>query len=161
LSPNFRDLFVNGNATWSISEITMTKGEFDSRQAVARANETVSNTRELQGQAPYIINAGLSYDGMNNGLELGAYYNVQGPTLTYTGGVRAAPDVYSVPFHSINLSANKTFGADEKMRLSVKVNNLLNDRREWEYQSFGVSDELFEARSPGTRISVGFRYKID
>ncbi len=153
------NIFVNGNATFSVSEITMTEGEFQSRQRVARTNETVDRERELQGQSPYIINGGLSYDGTGiNGFEIGLYYNVQGPTLTYTGGVRAAPDVFSIPFHSLNFSAIRTFGEDEKMRLTFRANNLLNDVREWEYQSFGVDDVLFERRSPGTQLSLGFSY---
>ena len=156
--PNLSDFFVNGNATWSVSEITMTEGEFQSRRRVARSGETVDRERELQGQAPYIINAGLAYNGASRGLEVGLYYNVQGPTLTYTGGVRAAPDVYSVPFNSLNFSAIKTFGLDDKMRLTFRVNNILNDKREWEYQAFGVEDVLFESRSPGTQMSLGFRY---
>ena len=160
INPSLSDFFVSGNATWSKSEIRMTDQEFESRQRVARANENVSRNRELQGQAPYIINAGLSYDGTNNGLEVGLYYNVQGATLTYTGGVNGIPDVYSVPFHSMNFSVNKTFGEDEKMRLTFRVNNILNDKREWEYQSFGVEDRPFEARSIGTQISVGFRYSF-
>lgn len=160
LSPGLNDLFLNGNATWSVSEITMTNQEFESRVRSARSGETVDNKRQLQGQSPYIINAGLAYDGSQNGLEIGLYYNVQGATLAYTGGVNGIPDVYSVPFHSVNFSANKTFGPDENMRLTFRVNNILNDKREWEYQAFGVEDRPFEARSPGTRISLGFRYSF-
>ncbi len=158
LAPSLSDFFLNANATWSVSEITMTDGEFESRQRVAKTGETVDRKRDLQGQSPYIVNAGLAYNKPSNGLEFGLYYNVQGPTLTYTGGVRAAPDVYSVPFSSLNLSAIKTFGENENMRLTFRVNNILNDKREWEYQSFGVPEEIFEARSPGTQVSLGFRY---
>ncbi|WP_089355317.1 TonB-dependent receptor [Ekhidna lutea] len=161
VSPALSDFFLSGNTTLSVSEITMTDQEFEARQRSARAGENISRERELQGQAPFIINTGLSYDGVSNGLEVGLYYNVQGPTLTYTGGVNGIPDVYSVPFSSVNLSANKTFGQNEKMRLTLKVNNLLNDKREWEYQSFGAEDRPFEARSLGTTVNVGFRYSFN
>ena len=158
ISSEFSNYFISGNGTWSVSEITMTDSEFNSRQAIARPGESVSRERELQGQSPYIINAGLSYDGLNDGLEVGLYYNVQGPTLTYTGGVRSAPDVYSVPFHSLNFSAIKSFGEDDKMRVTLRINNILADKREWEYESFGVDNETFAARSPRTQVSVGLRY---
>lgn len=158
LSPSLSNFFVNGNTTLSVSEITMSDIEFQARKNVAKPGEVVDNTRELQGQSPYIVNAGLAYDGLGNGLEIGLYYNVQGKTLTYTGGANGVPDVYSVPFNSLNFSAIKNFGPDQKMRLTVRVNNILNDRREWEFESFGVPNETFEARSPYTRFSVGFRY---
>lgn len=163
LNPKLTDLFVNGNATVSVSEITMTGQEFASRVRMADKagrGEVVSSKRDLQGQAPYIINAGLAYSSFPKGLELGLYYNVQGPTLAYTGGVNDIPDVYTVPFHSLNFSTNKTFGEDEKMRLTLRVNNILNDKREWEYHSFGLENRPFEARSLGTRVSLGFKYSF-
>ena len=46
------------------------------------------------------------------------------------------------------------------MRLTFRVNNILNDKREWEYQAFDSKDQIFEARSPGTRVSLGFRYSF-
>jgi len=169
ISSGLENFFFNGNATWSVSEITMTDAEFLARQRIdtARASALgmitdLNRKRDLQGQAPYIINAGLSYDGsLTNGLEVGLYYNIQGPTLTFTGGVRAAPDVYSIPFNSLNFSAIKTFGKEDKMRLTFRVNNILNDKREWEYDNEFGDDAMFEARSPGTRISAGFRYSIN
>ncbi|WP_424962921.1 TonB-dependent receptor domain-containing protein [Ekhidna sp.] len=160
INPSFSDFFINGNGTWTVSQITMTDIEFEARQRNAKTNENVDRERELQGQAPYIINTGLSYAGQQNGLEIGLYYNVQGPTLTYTGGPRGAPDVYSIPFSSVNFSAIKNFGENDKMRLTFRVNNILNDKREWEYQAFDSKDQIFEARSPGTRVSLGFRYSF-
>ncbi|MEQ8628863.1 TonB-dependent receptor [Ekhidna sp.] len=160
IDPSLSDFFINGNGTWTVSQITMTDIEYEARQRNAKSNENVDRERELQGQAPYIINTGLSYAGQKNGLEIGLYYNVQGPTLTYTGGPRGAPDVYSIPFSSVNFSAIKNFGENDKMRLTFRVNNILNDKREWEYQAFDSKDQIFEARSPGTRVSLGFRYSF-
>ena len=160
IDPSLSDFFINGNGTWTVSQITMTDIEYEARQRNAKSNENVDRERELQGQAPYIINTGLSYAGQKNGLEIGLYYNVQGPTLTYTGGPRGAPDVYSIPFSSVNFSAIKNFGENDKMRLTFRVNNILNDKREWEYQAFDSKDQIFEARSLGTRVSLGFRYSF-
>lgn len=161
ISPSLSNFYLNGNTTFSVSQITMTDQEFDSRNRTKRANEVVDRERQLQGQAPYILNGGLAYDNYKERLEVGLYYNVQGPTLAYTGGVFALPDVYTVPFHSLNFSAIKSLGENDKMRLTLRVNNILNAKREWEYQSFDVSDQLFESRSPGTSVSVGFKYSIN
>jgi hypothetical protein len=73
-------------------------------------------------KAPYIINAGLSYtggvgaEGFRKGLEAGFYYNMQGLTLLYVGS-KNKPDVYSVPFHSLNFNSSKLFGSKGQFRL--------------------------------------------
>ena len=49
--------------------------------------------RTLQGQAPYLINSGISYTNPDKGIQTGIFYNVQGKTLEIVGdGFR--PDVY-------------------------------------------------------------------
>ncbi len=151
------NLSFNGNFTVTDSRIEMNPTEFNSRVENAREGDTIDRTRDMAGQAPYIINAGFSYDGKNNGLDIGIFYNVQGETLQFVGIVDR-PDVYSVPFHSLNFSANKTFGADEKIRAGFKVSNLLGDKKESVYQSFGAQDRFFSTIAPATELSVSLGY---
>jgi hypothetical protein len=113
----------------------------------------------MSGQAPYIINTGIAYSDFNTGWEAGVYYNVQGPTLNFVGfGNRT--DTYAVPFNSLNLNVNKTFGADERIRASFGVQNLLNDKREFIFSSYGAQDQFFTQLSPGVRanFSLGFSF---
>jgi outer membrane receptor protein involved in Fe transport len=58
------------------------------------------------------------------------------------------------------LNINKTFGADERIRTSLGVQNLLNDKREIVFSSFGAQDQIFTQLAPGTRVnfSVGFSF---
>ena len=44
-------------------------------------------------------------EGFMDKFEMAVFYNVQGPTLYFVGNVDR-PDVYTVPFHSVNLSIN-------------------------------------------------------
>ena len=70
----------------------------------------------MAGQAPYLINTGISYLGENgfwSGFEAGLYYNVQGTTLQYVG-IADRPDIYTLPFHSLNLTASKQLGKGKK-----------------------------------------------
>ena len=111
----------------------------------------------MAGQAPYIVNAGFSYNNMISGLEAGLFYNVQGPTLTYVGfGNRT--DTYTVPFHSLNLNINKTWGKDERIQTTFNVTNLLDDLREETFDMFGAEPEIFTRLRPGRRIALRFRY---
>ncbi len=159
ISPHLSNFQLNANITVLDSRIDMSNTEFNSRVANAREGQVIKRTRDLQGQAPYIINVGLSYDGLNNGLEAGLFYNVQGGTQVFTG-IADRPDIFSVPFNSVNFNANKTFGPEERIRLGMKVSNILRDKKEQVYRSFGSSDKFFQSLSPGTRISVSFRYSF-
>ena len=137
----------------------MSATEFLSRQQNARDGERIKNTRDMAGQAPYIVNAGFMYDGLNNGLQAGLFYNVQGRTLQYVG-ISNRPDVYSVPFHSLNFNANKSFGQDDKLQLGINISNILGDFKEQQFKSFGAQDQFFSRLNPGTTIGVSLGYKL-
>jgi len=159
LSPRFENFLWTTNVTITESRINMSATELRSRELTAREGEVIGTSRDMAGQAPYIINTGISYNNFSNGWEAGVYYNVQGPTLNLVGfGNRT--DTYTVPFHALNLNINKTFGADERIRTSLGVQNLLNDKREIVFSSFGAQDQIFTQLAPGTRInfSVGFSF---
>src|SRR5690606_16191221 len=132
--PELENFSLNGNVTVTRSRIEMTPTEYNSRILNARENESIESTREMAGQAPYIVNAGFSYKGVNNGLEAGLFYNVQGETLSYVG-IADKPDVFSVPFNSLNFNATKYFGEEEKIQLGLNVTNLLGAEREFMFRS--------------------------
>ena len=159
ISPSLEKFLWTSNVTLTESQITMSATEKRSRQLTAREGQKIGNTRDMAGQAPYIVNTGIAYSDFSTGWEAGIYYNVQGPTLNMIGfGNRT--DTYAVPFNSLNLNINKTFGADERIRASMGVQNLLNDKREFIFSSYGAQDQFFTQLSPGTRVnfSVGFSF---
>jgi len=157
VNPVVKDFSFNFNMTLAKSSIKMSATEYTSRINNARVGETVKDTRDMSGQAPYLINSGFSYKNPINKLEVGFFYNVQGRTLQYVG-IADRPDVYSVPFHSLNFNANFPFAKDDKCSLGIKVSNLLNDDREQVFQSFGTGDQYFTRLSPGTSMSLRFSY---
>lgn len=55
----------------------MSASELQSRQLTAREGQEIKNTRPMAGQAPYIINSGLTYKAPKSKMELGLFYNVQ------------------------------------------------------------------------------------
>lgn len=148
---------VNANLTLTQSQIKMSETEYTSRLGSARAGETIKNTRDMAGQAPYLINMGLTYNQIEQGLEAGFYYNVQGETLTFVG-VADRPDVYSIPFHSLNFNANKNIG--NRFKIGLGASNLLNAERKLVFKSFGSEDKTFSSLKPGTRISFSFTYNF-
>ncbi|MFT4833743.1 MAG: hypothetical protein ACI8WP_000498 [Flavobacteriaceae bacterium] len=159
-SPKLSPFMLSTNVTILNSRIDMNKEEYESRITNAREGQKVDDFRALQGQAPYIINAGIAYDGKDDGLEIGLYYNVQGATLVYTG-IADRPDIYSVPFHSLNFTANRNFGKDEKFQISLKATNILGDKQEQIYKSYkNTGNDYFQSLNPGIRFSATLRYSI-
>ena len=150
---------VSGNLTLVESSIEMVESEFNSRQNYEREGETIVPTRQMAGQAPYVVNAGLMYDNKDLGLNAGIFYNVKGPTLTIVG-LGLYPDVYNVPFHSLNFGINKKLGKDGRTVIDFKVSNILNDKRESVYRSFNAEDQYFNSFSPGISFGLGVSHKF-
>ncbi len=139
------------NATETEPAVT----EFESRNANARVGETIGQYRPMTGQAPYMINGSLNYGSRKFGINANLSYNVQGPTLTIVG-VGLVPDVYTLPFHSLNFKVSKEF--TKRFQLSFKANNILAQKRQLVFQSYHtetiVSPAYFSLLDPGTTFSV-------
>lgn len=155
---NVERLSINLNASAIVSELTMSQAEFDARKAVT-PNAAIDNQRKLQGQSPYLINAGLSYNLFDKDLEAGAYYNVQGKALQVIG-IGQFPDVYTEPFHSLNINVSKRFGEMKNTTVSLKVDNLLNDVIESRFDYFGNTEFLFSSLKPGVNTTLGVSFKF-
>lgn len=149
---------INANVTVTQSSIKMSETEYNSRLTSARTDEVIKDTRDMAGQAPYLVNLGLTYNQIKNGIDAGFYYNVQGQTLTFVG-VADRPDVYSIPFHSLNFNANKRIG--ERIKVGIGASNLLNSERKLVFKSFESNDKTFSSLKPGARINFSFSYNFN
>ncbi len=159
VAPKLENLFFTFNGTITESSIQMSESELRSRQLTAREGEEISAKRDMAGQAPYILNSGIAYNNFVSGLEAGIYYNVQGSTLNYIGfGNRT--DTYTVPFHAVNLSFNKTFGQKERVKAGLNIQNLLNQSRQEVFRSYKAEDQIFSSLNPGTLINFNFSYSF-
>jgi outer membrane receptor protein involved in Fe transport len=163
LSIMLQDFSFNANFTYTQSRIKLSSTEFESRKENARTGQSVDEYRDMAGQAPYLLNAGVAWNGgqkgFSKGLEAGVYYNVQGETLTIVG-IADRPDIYTVPFHSLNFNANKTFGKNNKMSVGLKIENLLKDKNETVFKSYNASNQIFTRLSSGTKFTLRFGYNI-
>ncbi|MGB3592092.1 MAG: outer membrane beta-barrel protein [Nonlabens sp.] len=158
----FVEALENFNATLNVSVIesqqNYSEDEEENRRDTLRDGQQLEDDRPLQGQSPYLINAGLVYENESE-LRLGAFFNVQGRTLQIVGA-GDVPDVYTLPFNSLNFNASKSFGDKFKQTISVKVENLLGDDVESEYEFFNAENRVFALRSPGTAFSVSYGVKF-
>ena len=159
ISEGLKDLSFNVNMSFIESRLTFSESEKSRRESNKRTGETMGDYRTLQGQAPYLINSGISYTNPDKGIQTGIFYNVQGKTLEIVGdGFR--PDVYRIPFHSLNFNFSKTFGKERKSTVNLRANNLLGDVKESMVESYGTEALNFRLRNPGRIFSLGFKYRF-
>jgi len=159
ISEGLNNLKFNANVSFIKSELTMSDDEFKSRRLAARNGERIDRERNLQGQAPFLLNFGLDYNNSDIGLQTSLFFNVQGETLEVVG-IGLVPDVYTKPFESLNFTLNKSFGENKRSIIDLKVSNILGSYRESAYQSYGTQDQIFSLRNPGTEFSLGYTFKF-
>lgn len=106
--------------------------------------------RALQGQSPYIVNAGLSWAKEAWGLEASVLYNVAGARLDEVG-VQGLPDVYEQPIHRLDATIAKSLPHDLKLKASAS--NLLAQDVVLEQAGFVV-----HRYSPGVSAGVGIEW---
>ncbi|MDI1356200.1 MAG: outer membrane beta-barrel protein [bacterium] len=76
------------------------------------------NTRALQGQSPYLINAGISYIDNENGYSLSAIVNRVGQRILVVGNYGTQLDIWENGRTALDLQASKSF---LKKRLEVRI----------------------------------------
>ncbi len=157
------DLSVYFNATVLYSEVEIGSG--------SRSEGRDTDPRPLQGQSPYIVNAGLFYNNIDANLEVNVLYNVMGKRL-FTGGftelnrpeVLSYPDVYEMPRNYIDVTISKRL--TQKLNLRLKVEDILN-----QYVVFlqdanqdGVfdreNDQILRKYKPGVSVKLSLGYKF-
>ena len=111
----------------------------------------------MQGQAPYIFNCGISY--LNNNIESSLTYNVEGQKLSIVG-INRRPNIYTNPFHSLNISVSLKNIIYDNLKISLMCKNILNQKRELVAQSFGIKDQIYNSYSIGRSIGIKLKYVL-
>lgn len=167
ISPALSNFSLGTNFSLAKSEVDLKsvivnesgKTEFESRQENARANEIIKPTRNMAGQAPYLINAYINYADSEGNLNINFSYNVQGESLSVIG-VGAVPDIYTQPFHSFNFNTYYNFGAEKRQRIIVGVDNILKSERKDLYKGYGGAEAVYSVFRPGTTYSLKYELKF-
>ena len=150
---NLANWNLNLNGSYIISDEKYSEDELKLRQLGLRDGQTLGDSRPLQGQSPYLINAGIEYNNIEKGIQGGLFYNVQGKTLQVVGD-GFYPDVYTMPFNSLNFNLIKQL--KNNRTLTLKVTNLLDDARESQFIGFNDESEYFSLRNIGRTFSLSY-----
>ena len=107
---------------------------------------TVTTTRPLQGQSPYVVNAEIGY--RKGGTQLSLLYNVIGPRLIEVG-TAGAGDVYEQAFHRLDATWNQKL--PHGLTLKISGTNLLNQRFSLRQGNKGDNHGVGDLRLPPRR----------
>jgi len=121
---------------------------------VEDANIGVS--RSLQGQSPYLINAGLLYDVVEKGFNMTALVNQVGKRIYLVGDIQAgagSPDVYENPRALVDFQISKKFSSN-KAEIKFTISDLLNQRQIF-YQN-NTSNTDYNKSTDGLRLARKF-----
>lgn len=120
--------------------------------------------RPMQGQSPYVINAGLFYQDDESGFQINAQYNVYGKRISFVGDFEF-PTIWEMPRHVVDLTASKRIG--EKSELRLGVSDLLNARVLFKEDANQdnkidntVTDKVMRETRNGQYITIGYSVKF-
>ncbi|MBS1747607.1 MAG: outer membrane beta-barrel protein [Bacteroidetes bacterium] len=121
--------------------------------------------RPMQGQSPYLINAGLQYDLEKIGLNTTALFNVIGRRILYVGN-EEVPAIWEAPRPLLDLQVAKKV-LKNKGEFKLNISDILNQTAKFYHdlnndKKFTNTkvDALALTRKYGTNISITFSYSI-
>jgi hypothetical protein len=110
-----KDISIVFNGALINSEVV-----FDSTQ-----NKFGESNRPMQGQSPYIVNAGLYYNNEKIGLQVNVLYNIIGERIIYVGN-QSTPDIYELPRNLLDISFTKKIG--KHIQVKGGIQDILHNR---------------------------------
>jgi outer membrane receptor protein involved in Fe transport len=140
----FSNFTISANASYMKSEVKVA-------QSVNK-----SGKRPLQGQSPYLINAGLQYNSKQpNSTGLSILYNRVGKRIWAVGNVQD-PDIYENPRNVLDLQFSKKF-AKSRAEFKVNFSDVLNNKAIFYQNPKGSDpDAPFNAKTDNVNISDRF-----
>ena len=141
----------------------------------------LNRDRPLQGQSPYLVNAGIFYYNDNNGLMITLLYNIIGKRIVAVGRPSPnqwedIPNIYEMPRNVLDLAIakkiNKRFEIkagikdifNQQVRLVQAINTTvnmdeINNTNTNETKQF-KRDQVTKSYQPGRYITLGITYKL-
>ncbi|MFW5950574.1 MAG: TonB-dependent receptor domain-containing protein, partial [Gemmatimonadota bacterium] len=141
-----RHFDLQANYTRIFSEVTVRQGGI---------YQPTNLERPLEGQAPYVVNAGVGYSSPE-GLDIGVFFNRFGQRLVAAGG-SGLPDIYEQPRNALDASVG--FPIRHGVRAKLKGTNLLDHEYRFEQSANGIT-RLQRLYTVGRTFSVGLSWEF-
>jgi TonB-dependent receptor len=121
-------------------------------------------TTKLQGQSPYVVNAGIYYQNDSLGLQASLLYNVFGPRI-YAIGNAGYGNVGEMAKNTLDFSVSKTFF--KKLTVTFAIQDLINQSsrlmldidRNNKFENKGLDRNILSYKT-GRYYTVGLKFKL-
>lgn len=140
------------------------------------ADSSRNTDRPMQGQSPYLVNAGLFYRNDRHQFNAALLYNRIGKRIIGVGRSEGStgdesnarvPDSYEMPRNSIDFTVSKKF-LGERLELKANVRNLLNEKLFYkQFADVTYSDgtqrsieQVTRSYNPGRNIGLSATYRF-
>jgi outer membrane receptor protein involved in Fe transport len=148
-NPSLKNFTVQGNVSYIYNRVT---------------SQSTSLDRPMQGQSPYLLNAGLQYDIEKAGITTTLLFNQIGRRIVFVGG-SDQPPIWENPRAVMDFQvAKKILNSKGELKLNVSdifnqqaiYYNDLNDNKKYD----NGTDAFAIKRKYGTNVSVSFGYNF-
>jgi hypothetical protein len=118
--------------------------------------------RFLQGQSPYLVNAGLFYNLPESGIQANVLYNVVGKRIYVIGDNVLSSNVFEMPRNVLDLNFSKYFG---KLEIKAGIQDILNQPFKLVQDTnrdnkITDTDGVFQEFRRGSNLYIGMNYKF-
>lgn len=159
------DVFTKNDSNLFLSNTTLftNLAYIQSKVDVSSVLGSVNDERPLQGQSPYIINAGVQFMHPTKDWSASVSYNVIGQRIFIVGNVQE-PDVWEKSRHVLDFQITKTFAKKFEVKLNVRdalAQKLIfyQDLNENKKYDSGI-DNRWQETNFGQTISLNLTYKF-
>jgi outer membrane receptor protein involved in Fe transport len=119
---------------------------------------------KLQGQSPYVVNAGLYYQNDSLGLQASILYNVFGPRIYAIGNVSYG-NIGEMAKNTLDISISKTFF--KRLTVTFAIQDLINQtnklvldiNRNNKFENKGMDQPIMSYRN-GRYYTLGLKFRI-
>ncbi|MFZ4464294.1 MAG: TonB-dependent receptor domain-containing protein [Bacteroidales bacterium] len=124
----------------------------------------IERDRYMQGQSPYIVNAGLYYQSEKNKLSASLLYNILGKRIIVVGQPNQnqqedIPDIYEMPYNSLDFAVTKKLG--NRIQLKGGIQNIFNDEVHYQQSlKYQTSDGEVTRIQPTLSFKQGRYYTL-
>ena len=118
--------------------------------------------RLMQGQSPYIINAGIYFNDSDKKVQFNVLYNVFGERLFAVGNTEIE-SIFELPRNVLDATLTKGFGDHWEFRLGIQ--DILNQAVRFKQDSdqdlkLTSKDEFVNSFKRGSYFTFGINYKL-
>jgi len=140
------------------------------KSQVVFENNITDKNRPMQGQSPYIVNAGLYYNNQTSNTSFSVLYNIIGKRIIAVGqpmqnAQEDIPELYEMSRNSLDVTFTQKIGKFTELKLGIKdiINQPIVYNQIINIETDGVNstrNQINKQYKPGRYISLGVNVKL-